>query len=156
LVGGHVRYRRSKNWQSVVGTGPQTDPRSKRINNHGPLLTPLPFGWTRTITTAHRRVPPIVRLKLFGLPWSTYAAYGLNFAIAGYGVRRSRYFGRKYPRQTARDRVIRAASYYAQLNRQFDHHPRYPFWDPLHRTPVGPPAPEPDQDWSHWEDNPYQ
>lgn len=135
---GHTTYRRSSGWATTPGLrGKQTGYRLKKAPRHGPLIVQhFPFGIVVT-AAKHRKPPHAARIYL---PTGALAAGPIHpwYARVGYVRRPARYFGRKFFKQTARDRVIRAASYFARLNGALvgDGSPQYPWWDPLHRTPV--------------------
>lgn len=154
---GHVVYRRSKGWDSVPGTlGKQTSYGLKKTPRHGPILT-VAFPRAIVLTAAHHGKPPHAKLidVTTGALW--FGALHPQKKTVGYVRRPSRYFGRKHPRQNGRDRCIRAANLFAQQWRSSTLSPRYPFWDPLHRTPVDTLNPDHDaSDFSFWETNPYQ
>jgi hypothetical protein len=154
---GHVRYRRSQGWDGTPGArGKQLKGFGRSHTGHGPVIVRV--GWPNTIvTTASRGVPPIVRL-LTSPPLRPYfGTVHPNRKWCGYSWRQCRYFGRKVRRQTARDRVIRAATYFGRRNQESGTYfgVKYPWWDPLHRTPQLVPYADYVGDWTRFESPPH-
>lgn len=152
---GFVIYRRSRGWDALPGTRGKQLRRVGAGLHHGPLL-PGNFYNRYEVSTAERGKPPVVlRLKWYPPFDGLYPLVHPYNARVGYARRASRYFGKKAVRQTARDRVIRAADRFSHLRFISDGVRIYPWWDPLHRLPVGTESLDVAQDWSRFEVPPY-